>query len=105
MRIKLNSWQRIGVVLSVFWAVGGALWGNDLGLQQGNWVVDRLIGCYEIHSICWTPCYSDFNRDYPEAIKYHWHYAAIVAVAPIPLAWLVVYGFIGLWRWISRRLA
>jgi hypothetical protein len=106
MRIKLNGWQRVGIVLSIIWAIGGGLWGNDLGLQQGDWVVSRLVRCYEAHSVNLMQwCSSDFGRDYSEAIKYHLHYAVIVALVPIPLAWLVVYGFIGLWRRIRRGFA
>lgn len=99
MRIKLNAWQWIGIVLSIVWAIGGGLWGNDLGLQQGEPVVGRLVRCYETHSIRWMGwCYPEFERDYAEAIKYHWHYAVIVALVPTLLAWLIVYGFVGLWR-------
>jgi hypothetical protein len=34
---KLNGWQRIGVVLSVAWALYGFYWGNDYGIHQGDW--------------------------------------------------------------------
>ena len=100
MRIKLNRWQWIGIATSVIWAVIGGLWGSNLGLQRGGWVVGQLVSCYKEHSLNWMQwCYSDFERVYSGTIKYRWSYSAIVAFAPILVAWLVAYRF-GLWRWI-----
>jgi hypothetical protein len=85
-----------------FWAIGGGFWGNDLGLQQGDGAIGRLIRCYETESIRSLHCQPDFERDYSQAIQYRWYYVAIMALVPIPFAWLVVYGYIGLWRWKRR---
>ena len=112
MRRRLNGWQRIGIVLSVIWAIGGGLWGNNIGIHEGGWVASRLGDCYAMRSIQpdgsvprdtdWGPCIEAFHRDWPEAISHHWPYAAIVGLVPIPFAWLMVYALIGLWRWIRR---
>jgi hypothetical protein len=108
MRIRLNGWQRIGIVLSVIWAIGGGVWGNSISIHEGDSALAILSPlrsrCYETHHgpRDWTQCEQDFDRDYSEAIKYHWHYAAVVAFVPILLAWLIVYAFISLWRWIRR---
>ena len=43
---------------------------------------------------------AEFEKDWPEAVKNHWYYAAAFAFIPIPLAWLVVWGMVSLVRWI-----
>jgi hypothetical protein len=100
--MRLNGWQRIGIVASVIWAIGGAIWGNNIGIHEGDWAVAMLSHCYETHSGDWTQCDQDFHRDYSVAIGNHWLYAAVFGLVPIPLGWLIVYGFVGLWRWIRR---
>ena len=36
----------------------------------------------------------------PPAVTGHWKYAIALALIPIPIAWLIVYGFVALGRWI-----
>lgn len=108
--MRLNGWQRIGVVASVIWAIGGAIWGNNLGIQEGDWVVREYKFCLARHSVQpdgtvpqdtdWGPCTRAFEKDYPAAVGNHWLYAAVFGLVPIPLGWLVVYGLVALWRWI-----
>ena len=45
-------------------------------------------------------CQRQAGADYNEAVKYHWHAAAIVAFVPIPFAWLLVWGLVALVRWL-----
>jgi hypothetical protein len=36
----LNGWQRIGIVLSVLWAIVGFFWGNSIAIDAlGEWRV------------------------------------------------------------------
>jgi hypothetical protein len=37
MRVRLNGWQRIGIVLSVIWAIGGFFWGNSILIDSASW--------------------------------------------------------------------
>lgn len=100
--MRLNGWQRIGMVVSLVWVIGGGLWGNSVGLSQGGYVAEAYKRCLAAHfdDTGWAACSAQFKKDWPEAIKYHWHYAAAFAFIPIPLAWLVVRGLVGLVRWI-----
>ena len=108
--MRLNGWQRIGIVASVVWVIGGGFWGNTVGLSQGDYVKLTLEQCLAARSIQpdgtiprdadWGPCYAKFEKDWPEAVKDHWYYAAAFAFIPIPLAWLVVWGMVSLARWI-----
>ncbi len=104
MRVRLNGWQRIGIVLSVIWAVTGC----GIGSYEAN---DNIItfasGLDHMCRAANRPireCDAEFTANYRIAaeanpVLLNW---AIFGFAPIPLAWLIVYAFIGLWRWIRR---
>jgi hypothetical protein len=103
--VRLNGWQRIGIIASVIWAIGGGFWGNELGIEQGDWVVDALKVCMDVHPDDWPKCNQEFAKEYPEAIKYHWVNAAIFAFVPIVLGWLVAWGAVATVRWVRRGFA
>jgi hypothetical protein len=109
--MRLNGWQRIGIVASVCWLVGGGFWINGLTIGQlSEPVVNELRSCLESRSIQpdgsvprntdWGPCNEKFKRDYGPAVADHWFYAAAFTLIPIPLVWLIVYGIVWLSRWI-----
>jgi hypothetical protein len=101
MKMRLSGWQRIGIVASVIWVIGGGFWGNTVGLSQGEYVRLAYEQCLHARiDTGWEPCHAKFEKDWPEAIKDHWYYAAAFAFIPIPLAWLVVWGMVSLVRWI-----
>jgi hypothetical protein len=103
MRIRLNEWQRIGIVLSVVWFVAGYNCGRDE-------IFNKLVRIANLgHQACLSGttdpavCYAEFVKDYPdERDALYWENGLIMGLVPIPFAWLVVYAFIGLWRWIRR---
>jgi hypothetical protein len=102
--VRLNGWQRIGIVLSVLWFFVAGFWGNRIALEDlGAGVVATYRLCLErsIQPDDDTKCNAAFMRDYPAAVESHWWYAAGFALIPIPIAWLVVYGFVALFRWIK----
>jgi hypothetical protein len=89
-RLHLNGWQRIGIVLSVVWAIVGGLWGRKLMFQE--WAT-----CLETyHDLDWC------DTNYQWALDAEWPMAAIVGLVPIPIAWLLAYALIGLVHWIRR---
>jgi hypothetical protein len=91
----LNKWQRIGVGLSFVWFLGGGYWGNSMGLHKGDFAVTQFDLCMENSSNPGNAsgtCLTQFQKDYSGAIKGHWSEAFIMAIIPIPVAWLLVYG-------------
>jgi uncharacterized membrane protein len=97
--MRLNGWQRLGIVASVIWIFVGGFLGNSLGIHEGDWAVSMYKLCLHA-SPDWNTCSKIFDRDYVEAVQYHWYYAAILAFVPIPIAWLVGWGFVALVRWV-----
>jgi hypothetical protein len=117
---RLNGWQRIGVVLSVMWALYGLYWGEEFGLHQGDWTNVVYESCmdsaqkktwnkdnfnnpnWEQYSKDSAACEQTRDKDWKDSIQYHWYYAAICSLVPIPLAWGIVCGLIALVKWVRR---
>ena len=116
---RLNGWQRIGVVLSIAWALYGFYWGNEYGLRQGDWTQSVYESCMDgaqrfaadahyskpsqqEYEKKIAACEQQRDRNWRASISGHWVLAAICAFVPIPLGWGVVYGLIALVKWIRR---
>ena len=98
----LNGWQRVGIVLSMLWAVVGGMWGDQIAIQKG--------GAIPIAHYKWCitqPDYDDecsatFDEEYAAGVRGHWAFAAMAGLVPIPVAWLLVYIMAWTTRWIRR---
>jgi hypothetical protein len=123
--MHLNGWQRIGIVASVAWVIGGACWGYLLGTDWGD---NMNFRGYEIqqryercmrdaqqreHDAKWqhkethfiddsTQCYLNRRKDTDAASSNGWLFAALLGLLPIPLGWAGVYGSMALTRWIRK---
>ena len=91
--MRLNGWQRLAVVAGVVWLPIGFIWGNSIGIHQGDWVSDALVRCVSntTDEAGENMCMAHFHAVWPQAIAYHWWYAAAMVFMPIPfllLAWL-----------------
>jgi hypothetical protein len=100
---RLNGWQRIGIVLSVVWVIGGGLWGNAIAIRDGGATAETEFGlCLDKPNHNYDACSQTFAKDYAKGVAGHWYAAAFIGLVPIPIAWLLVYGLIALVRWIRR---
>jgi hypothetical protein len=114
---KMGGWVRIGIVLSVIWILVGGFWGNNAAINDASKLSSlQLDNCVsankarlrskgdnsEPYDQVWTPCWDQLSKNYLRNVDGHWWAAAIVGLAPIPIAWLIVYMFVGLYRWIRR---
>jgi type VI protein secretion system component VasK len=120
---QLNGWQRIGVVLSVLWAIGGAFWGYNIGYHEGGDVDRDFEQCkggahnwyqnqdqyqearrYTTNDLIRDlgKCSSEYQGASKDATQTGALYAALLAILPIPLAWLAVYKSIALLHWIRE---
>jgi hypothetical protein len=96
-----KRWRRIGIGLSIVWFLAAGYWGNSMGLHKGDFAVTQFDRCMENSANPGNAsgvCLTQFQKGYSEAIKDHWRDALIAGIVPIPLAWLLVYGLIGLVR-------
>lgn len=96
-----KGWRRAGIALSTVWLLAGGYWGNSMGLHRGDFAVRQFNLCMENSANPGSAsgtCLTQFDKNYPEAIKDHWWEALLVGIVPIPVAWLLVNGAIGLVR-------
>jgi hypothetical protein len=114
--MRLNGWQRIGVIASVCWFIGGGLWINSIVIEDlGAPAVAEHRRCLDARSIQpdgtvpkdtdWGPCGVRFMAAYKAAVADHWSYAAAYTLVPIPIIWLIVYGLVGFERWVRAGFA
>jgi hypothetical protein len=105
--MRLGGWQRIGIVLSVAWAVAGPIYLNgrayDNALKEAG---DTYHDCRQFQGPGDDParCTERSNamlkigmQNVAPIGSLGW---AVVATAPVVLAWILVYIIVGLWRWI-----
>lgn len=102
--MKLNGWQRLGVVASVVWAPIGFLWGNSIGLHEGDPAVASLKACMQ-RDEDWKLCQAVFSNEYPIEVQYHWWFAVVGMLLPIAFAWLVAWVSIKVFRWVRVGFA
>src|SRR6266446_7650316 len=111
MTMRLNGWQRIGLVLSIAWVLAGGFWGNKIALDEaGARISSQLDHCvaqnklrygeYGPYDQVWTPCWNEFRANFMRNAEGHWVGAALFALVPLPIAWLLAYALLYLVRWI-----
>jgi len=98
-----RGWKRIGMVLSVVWITSAYVyaWNTRMDLDK-KFAVSVALACEAAHG-------DDDNRcirgaeDYVEKMMPEERTgAAVVALVPVPLAWLSVYLTIWIVGWIER---
>jgi uncharacterized protein len=95
-RFRLNGWQRIGVILSVVWIVIGGSWGwrhaYDKPDAEFRTCIAAVKSVADVHA-----CREKRFRALavPRSVS-----AAVVALAPLTVVWLFIYGFV----WLVRRM-
>jgi hypothetical protein len=100
--MHLNRWQRmIGIVASVCLFIGATTWidvsvTDQLQKRAGSEYHD----CQEKAPEDQPSCPAKFARDFRAATHFHWQ-AALYALIPIPVVWLIIYGLVALVRWIK----
>jgi hypothetical protein len=100
--MRLNGWQRIGIVASVIWAIGGPIY-VDYKAEKEAWEAMNqsyrgCMGAYNDDGRCMQEARWASER-VPRAFRtpINW---VVTALVPIGLGWLLVYALVYLVRWI-----
>ena len=100
--MRLNGWQRIGVVLSIIWAVGAAEYERDRQIEQGNELAEfRYRLCMETKSANANSCSEKLGKDLKKAVEPFWGNIAFYSLAPVVAGWVVIYLIIIIVRWVK----
>jgi hypothetical protein len=100
---RLNGWQRIGVVLSVCWILGGFIWGaNQVGSEATIPAEAHITACYSANVTDLSACNAAAAAEYTAALdgSHRWAWGFAFATIPVVLAWLLGWGLIAVIRWI-----
>ena len=101
---RLNRWQRIGIVLSMLWAAVGGLWGDHIAIQEGGAIpIAHYKRCITQPDYDDDECSAAFDEEYAVGVRGHWGFAAMAALIPIPVVWLLVYILVWTVRWMTFR--
>ena len=110
MPMRLNGWQRRGVIISVLWAVGVTLSTHSADLDRQIHHVKWL------HEVCLSVAVGlnvsedfiqgnnarcdNFLKEQWSRIDHSWGNALVVGLAPIPFVWFIAFTLAGLFSWI-----
>jgi hypothetical protein len=106
----LSKRQRVGVVLSVLWCIGGGLSGNNPGIHDWDWIFDLYGTClrsaesaanpYAANDVCARDLITRWDA-WPEG-KHRLVGVLIVGVIPIIVGWILAWICLRVARWVMR---
>jgi hypothetical protein len=106
MTMRLNGWQRIGIVASVIWAIAGPLYLRQLALdsavEQSGFVHRVCRNGPTDPAICLARSEQAFDEAIQGDLMAHvgWGPWAAKAFIPVLVGWLLVYALVYLVRWV-----
>ena len=107
--MSLSGWTRLGVLVSVIWAIGAGTF-----IRAGD--VDAAVRMRSVHMrLCISDKYlkPDFNqavceqnaaRNYDLSLEHSWARATAGALLPVALTWFVVWLVVAMTRRVRREL-
>lgn len=101
VQMRLNGWHRIGIVLSILWMIGGAVYErNNQREFAGKIAQFDYSNCLDKQPAPGRDCSKVIRESLEKWNKPDWGGVIYVAFAPIVAGWIVVYLFVGIFRWI-----
>jgi hypothetical protein len=100
MMQRLGGWQRLGLIISVCWAVGSFIALRfhlyNQGLSSANAFVGLCTSLQKPFEQCWAE-----NAEYRRiATEFYWPPLLVVSLGPLPFLWLVGWASIKMARWV-----
>jgi|SRR5271169_2928192 len=107
MHSHLNGWQRVGILASVLWVIGGGIAVRNADLRSASSMyrlTDQI--CTEAEhkrpNYDLSICSKKADEAFETMLKGSWGNVALVSFLPLPLGWLMAYLVIGIWGWVKR---
>ena len=108
---KLNGWQRIGIIASVVWILGGGMGTYFSELDSASrFIASDHVSCDaslwgetgDARDKGYKECNQQAGDAFAVALSNARLEAALVALIPVPLGWGVAYLSLSLVRWVRR---
>lgn len=105
--MTLNRWQRIGVVLSVVWALGAGIYSRSSDVNDAMAIAGLSYQiCTEAEASRSNFNFDDCSKKMSEStallLSGSWGNAAFIALVPIPFWWGFVYFLLRVYRWVKE---
>lgn len=118
---RLNGWQRLGIIASILWFFVGEYVGAEQAIHESEAIFElKAKHCWYDYSkdaklIVGSPAYEaafaagfaaekacllQVQSEWSKLAVAPWKIGLISGLAPIPFAWLAVYGFVAVFRWV-----
>ena len=98
--MRVHGWQRVGVVLSILWAIGAAIFVRSVQVKNGHSLFQMDFGdCLRSSTI--EACSNKFSLQHAMDITAYWPDVAFFAFAPVIAGWIVAYIALKTFRWIK----
>ena len=103
--MRLNGWQRIGIIASVVWAIGAPIYLDHAAEQKAwEWFRASYEICRSNPGNDGNTCSEMASRAYDNVSRYRFFAdtgnVAFVSLVPIVLGWLLAYALVYLVGWI-----
>ncbi|PPD56339.1 MAG: hypothetical protein CTY10_04605 [Methylotenera sp.] len=100
--MKLNRWKRLGVVISVLWALGAAYYERSIQMESGRQILDlQYNACMETEKSTFASCWAEMDKDFDVWMKPNWGNIAFIVFAPVMIAWILVFIIFRVYQWIK----
>lgn len=103
--MRLNGWQRIGIIASVIWVIFAYV--HTFSVEEeslGQLNANIHASCFESahDDAAWKVCQDATMNQAMNDLHFERRLATGVAVVPVPVAWGLVYFVLFLVRWVKR---
>ena len=99
--MRLNGWQRIGVVLSVLWALGAAIYERNEQVKSADTLYQlKAQTCFTDPADIAKDCLDKVSLQDVSHATANWSDVAFYAVGPVVVGWLVALIALSTFRWI-----
>lgn len=101
--MRINGWQRIGIVLSITWIIGAGIVVSEKVRDDANAISSiGFDNCRNIQNFDIETCSDQKWEVYKKLNDPNWSMISISALAPVFGGWLFVYMMLGIYRWVRR---
>ena len=101
--MRLNGWQRIGIIASFLWAIGAPIYLDHAAEQDASEAFHEYYGlCRDVPSNDPQQCFETASHHSDAVMRYRLFSAngAVAALVPVGLGWLFAYALVYIVRWI-----
>ena len=99
--MRLNGWQRIGLVLSVLWAFGAAIHERNKQVNAANELFQSQYRICLEQANAVKNCHDNVSLQAAMDATAYWPDVAFYAFGPVIAGWLVVLITLKTFRWVS----